>query len=117
MCATINSSLRFSQLSPPRQALVRLCQTIDYGHIQGLEVKDSDPFLNPPPVVMVDLNLDGPEGERPEAELPDFVIRHEISRLMDRLDEMKNGTVERIEVRAGIPRRIVFRARLGHSVS
>jgi hypothetical protein len=32
--------------------------------------------------------------------------------LMSRLDELKNGTIERLEVRAGIPRRLLFQARL-----
>jgi hypothetical protein len=28
---------------------------------------------------------------------------------MDRLDELKNGTIERIEIRMGIPRRVIFK--------
>ena len=40
--------IRFSQLSVPRQALVRLCQATNYGQIHHLEIRDSDPVLNPP---------------------------------------------------------------------
>jgi hypothetical protein len=32
--------------------------------------------------------------------------------LLSRLDELKNGTIQRLEVRAGIPRRLVFETRL-----
>jgi len=28
---------------------------------------------------------------------------------MHRLDELKNGTIERIEIRVGIPRRVIFK--------
>jgi hypothetical protein len=104
--------VRFLQLSTSRQALVRLCQTLNYGCLQGLEVRESDPVLSPPPVAMIDVKLDVEERERSEVDLTDFVLRDEVCRLMDRLDEVKNGTIQHIEVRAGIPRRVVFRSRL-----
>jgi hypothetical protein len=39
---------------------------------------------------------------RPELALKDFELLEEIRRLMARLDDIKDGTIERIEVRAGI---------------
>lgn len=99
---------RFSQLSVPRQALVRLCQSTNYGLIRNLQVRDSEPIFSPPPVVAVDVKLDADEGLRAEVDLPDFELCDEVWRLMARLDDLKNATIERIEVRAGIPRRIVF---------
>ena len=101
--------MRFSQLSAPRQAFVRLCQALDYGYIQGLEVRDSNPVFDPPPPVFMDLKLESDDGRRLEADLTDFELRHELCRLLARLDELKDAKIERIEVRAGIPRRLVFR--------
>ena len=46
--------LRFAQLSPARQALVRICQTVNYGEIQGLVVRDGEPIFEPAPVVVID---------------------------------------------------------------
>jgi hypothetical protein len=103
--------IRFSQLSVPRQALVRLCQATNYGQIHHLEIRDSDPVLNPPPLILADIKLDSDEEPRSEVELTDFVLRDEICRLMAWLDELKVGTIARIEVRAGIPRRMVFESR------
>ena len=102
---------RFSQLSASRQALVRLCQSMNYGSIEGLEVRDSDPVFSPPPFVVVDIKLDADEGLRTEVELTDFALRDEVRRLIERLADLKNGTIDRVEVRAGIPRRIVFKFR------
>jgi hypothetical protein len=110
------NTLRFSQLSAPRQVLVRLCQSINFGQICSLEVRDCDPVFNPPPQVLVDVKLDSDEGLRPEINLPDFVLPAEVCRLMDRLDRLKNATIERVEVRAGIARRVVFRARLAEAL-
>jgi hypothetical protein len=105
----VRDPVRFSQLSEARQTLVRLCQAINYGYIQGLDVRDSDPVFDQPPLAFMDLKLDADEGQRPEADLPDFELRYELCRLLVRLDELKNGRIERIEVRSGIPRRLLFR--------
>jgi hypothetical protein len=103
---------RFSHLSASRQALVRLCQATNYGQIHHLEIKDGDPVLSPPPLVLTDIKLDGEEMARPEVDLPDFELCNEVRRLMNQLQELTTGMIERIEVRAGIPRRLVFRGSL-----
>jgi len=104
------ATLHFRQLSAPRQALVRLFQSINYGHIEDLEVRSGEPVFNPSPRVLIDVRLSGDEGPRPEHELGDFSLRDEIVRLLDRLGELGDGTVAQIEVRAGVPRRMVIEA-------
>ncbi len=103
---------RFSHLSASRQALVRLCQATNYGLIRNLEVRDSEPVFSPPPVVAVDVKLDADEGPRPELDLTDFVLKAELCRLLDLLDEFQTATIEHIEVRVGIPRRVIFKISL-----
>ena len=58
-----------------------------------------------------DLKLDSDEGPRPELALVDFVLSNEVLRLARHLDEMKIGIIRRVEVRAGIPRRIIHAIR------
>lgn len=103
---------RFTQLSAPRQALVRLFQSVNFGHILNVAIENGDPVYHPEPSVMLDVKLDADECERQEADLPDFALRDEVRRLMARLDQLKNGRIERIEVRSGIPRRVVIERRL-----
>jgi hypothetical protein len=100
--------LRLSDLSPCRQALVRLCETINFGSIENLEVRDSEPMFDPPPVMLRDLKLDSDEGSRPELALADFVVSNEVMRLMGHLDELRHGKIRRVEVRGGLPRRILL---------
>jgi hypothetical protein len=100
--------LRFSHLSASRQLFVRLCQAMNYGLIQNLEVRDSEPVFSPPPVVSVEVKLDIDDCTRSEVGLADFGLPRETLRLMAQLDEIQNGVIEKIEVRAGIPRRLVF---------
>lgn len=103
---------RFSQLSPRRQALVRLCQRVNFGQIEKLHVENAEPAFESETVALVDEKLDAGEMPRPESELADFELPAELCRLMTRLDEIKNGRIERIEVRAGLPRRVLFESRL-----
>jgi hypothetical protein len=100
---------RFSQLSTPRKALVRLFQSINYGHIRDLSVDDREPVLaSPSLVVLVDLKLDAEELPRHEVSVDDFELCAEVERLMSFLDRVRHGRISNIEVRAGIPRRIVL---------
>jgi hypothetical protein len=109
--------LRFSELSPGRRALVRLCQRLNFGLIQNIGVHDADPVFDPHNVVLVDEKLDVEDTPRPEAELMDFELAAELCRLMTRLDEIRDGRIERIEVRGGIPRRVVFESRISELFS
>jgi hypothetical protein len=99
--------LRLSDLSPARQALVRLCQNINHGSIENLEVRRSEPVFGPAPVVLRDVRLDADEGPRAELALGDFALGDEVCRLMRLLDKLESGTIRRVEVRAGIPRRML----------
>jgi len=110
-------TLLFSQLSASRQALVRLCQDINFGQIQDLHVRNSDPVWDPAPTVVSEIKLDTEDAPRPENELPDFKLLSQIQRLMRRLDQLRDGRIERIEVREGIPRRLVLTSPLASRVA
>jgi hypothetical protein len=100
---------QLSRLSAPRQSLVRLFQSINYGCVQNLEVCDGEPLLSGlGPNVLVDIRLDSEEPARDELALADFGLCAEVRRLMSLLDQVRNGRISKIEVRAGIPRRITI---------
>ena len=107
----MNERLRLSQLSPARQALVRALQTVNFGELQNIQVRNGEPMFGDAAVTVFDTKLDKDEGPRAEIGLPDFLLNAEASHLIARLDEFKNGTIQRLEVRAGIPRRLVFETR------
>ncbi len=100
---------RFSGLSAPRQTLVRLFQSINYGSVQALEIRDCEPLLSGPgPNVLVDIRLDSEDPGRDELALGDFALCAEVLRLMSLMHQIRNGRISKIEVRAGIPRRITL---------
>jgi hypothetical protein len=84
-----------------------MCQAIAYGSIEELEVRRSEPVFNPAPVMLRDVKLDADEGPRPELALDDFVLSDQVCRLLRMLDNLESGSIRHIEVRAGIPRRVL----------
>jgi hypothetical protein len=102
--------MRFSELSAPRQALIRQCQRIVFGKIVGFAVRECEPLLTAETEVFFEVKLDGEDGLRPEKHLSDFELSREVVRLFAKLDTIREGLVEYLEIRAGIPRRIVFKA-------
>jgi hypothetical protein len=103
------ATARFSQLSIPRQGLIRLCQATNYGQIHDLAVREREPVLTgPAPEVILDIRLDREEGPRDELAVADFELCAEVGRLMSLLDGIQHGKISKLEVRAGIPRRILL---------
>jgi hypothetical protein len=94
-------------LSPARQALVRACPAVNFGQIRDVRLQDGDSILQAG-CGLADEGLERPAEPRPEIGLNDFELCDEWCRLLNRLDQICDGTIERIEVRAGIPRRVVF---------
>jgi hypothetical protein len=80
-------------------------------------VRDSNPVFSPPPQVLIDMKLDSDETPpRPEINLSDFQLPAEFLRLVDHLDELNTATINLIEVRAGLPRRVVFETATLHGL-
>jgi hypothetical protein len=82
---------RLRDLSGPRQALLRLFQTINFGHVDGLEVRGGEPVFNPAPLVFIELKLDAEDGRREEHDLGNFDLRVEALRLLAELDGLGDG--------------------------
>jgi len=101
--------LQFSSLSTLRQGLARLCKSTNYGEIKNLPILDREPVLSDPQcVVLVDVKLDSEERPRREVAQSDFPLCSELVRLMGLFDTIQNGKISKIEVRDGIPRRVVW---------
>lgn len=105
-------TIRFLEVSKPRQLLIRLGQRVNYGSILNVQVTDGDVCFDVPPEVSLDVRLDSDISERPELDLRDFDLPVETRRLLARIDALKNGVIEKIVVHAGIPRRVFLRAPL-----
>lgn len=104
----MDQTRRFSKLSPARQTLVRLCQDVNFGQILDLLVRNAEPIWDPGPIILSEVRLDIEETPRREGELRDFRLSSEVLRLMRQLDQIKDRKIAKIEIRDGLPRRLVM---------
>ncbi len=104
--------LKFSQLSGSKQKLIRIVQTINYGSILNLTVINGELNFDPGPEVLIDIRLDEEVLPRPETNLNEFSLGVEVCRLLAQIEVLQNGSIERIIVHAGVPRRVTLRSQL-----
>ncbi len=102
--------IHVTDLSPSQRRLLRLFQAINFGRIEELEVRGGEPQFSPLPRVFVELKLDVDDGPRPESRLQHFPLRSQVGRFFTQLAQLRDGTVECIELRHGLPFRMVVEA-------
>jgi hypothetical protein len=93
-------------LSQPRRRLLELMQQLNFGKIEGLQVRDREPVLDPLPRVVQEFKFGGENGPRPEAAASDFLLKSQHTELLEQFDRLGTGTVELIEVKHGLPFRM-----------
>ena len=94
-------------LSPARRRLVELLQQLNFGRVEGLSVLDGDPVFDPPPRVVREVKFGGENGSRPEAAASDFPLKSQVVELFRHFDEIGDGTIDVLEVKHGLPFRMV----------
>jgi hypothetical protein len=98
--------LRFSDLTPARQELLRTFQHINFGYLENLLVRNQEPvFADTPPSILVDVKLDLDPAVIRHGAATDFELCGEFCRLMSVLDSLVNGRISKIEIRNGVPRK------------
>ena len=92
-----------SSLSPARQQLVALLQQINFGRIEGLEVRGGEPVMDPTPRHVREHKFCGENGPRPEAGRTDFKLKNQVADLMRLLDDIGDGRITVLTVKHGLP--------------
>jgi hypothetical protein len=99
-----------ASLSFARRRLVQLMQQINFGRIEALVVRGGEPVLDPPPRVVRELKFGAENGPRPEAAAADFLLKAQVVELLRELDDLGDGTIDLIEVKHGLPFRMLVPA-------
>ncbi|GIW90171.1 MAG: hypothetical protein KatS3mg109_0603 [Pirellulaceae bacterium] len=96
-----------SDLSANRFRLVELMQTINFGRIACLVIHKGEPVLDPPPRVVREIKFGGDNGPRPELDAGDFLLKAQVVELFEYFDRLGDGTIEVLEIKHGLPFRMV----------
>lgn len=94
-------------LSPARRYLLELMQRYNFCRIENLEVHAGEPAFDPAPRVTQDIKLGAESGPRPELEKDDFLLREPVIELFEHLKRLGDGRIAVIEVKHGLPYRLV----------
>lgn len=103
-----------SSLSPGQRRLIHLIQQVGFGAVEGLCVRAGQPVFEPVPRITRELKF-GCRETTPIARTGDR-SRIELLELLDALSELGNGTIDRIEVRHGLPFRMVTSSHLSREM-
>lgn len=99
---------RYGDLAPPARQLLGLMRQIRYGSIEQLHVRDGKPTFNPPPRVIREFKLGSPPIPQSTDQASDFLLKSQCVELFDLLAQLPDGVVSTIDVRAGLPFRLIL---------
>ncbi|GIW90019.1 MAG: hypothetical protein KatS3mg109_0451 [Pirellulaceae bacterium] len=96
-----------ASLSPARRRLLELFQRVNFGRVERLSIQNAEPVLEPPPRVIREIKFGGENGPRPELEAHDFLLKTQVVELFEHFDRLGTGIVDVIEVKHGLPFRMI----------
>ena len=97
-----------SSLSHPGRRLVELMQRINFGRVEGVFVRRGEPVLDPPPRLVREVKFCAENGPRAETAKEDFALKAQVRELFAHMEAMGDGVISRIEVKHGLPFRMIF---------
>jgi hypothetical protein len=97
---------RKSALSLSRQRLIELMQRLGFGLIQNLHIQGGEPIFDGNTKVSRDIRI-GDRSAHRELEGQDFLLRREVVALFALFTENQDGVIELLEIKHGLPFRIV----------
>lgn len=97
-------------LSEPQRRLVEVMQTLNFGRIEQLAICSGHPMFDPPPRVIREIKIGGENGPRPERDAGNFRLKDQVVELFQHLAQLGDGTVAVLEVKHGLPFRLLVAA-------
>ena len=96
-----------ASLSGARKRLLETMQRLNFGRIENLAVRAGEPAFDPAPKIVRDIKIGGENGPRPELDRDDFALKTQVAELFDHLTQLGDGSIAMIEVKHGLPFRLV----------
>ncbi len=100
------ANVSLSSLSSGRRTLVELMCRLHYGQVLGMHVKGGDPVFHPTPRLVRAFRLGLGSVPHPTAPRQDYLLKNQVLDLLRYLDHVRDGTIDCIEVRDGLPYRV-----------
>lgn len=96
-----------SSLTLQRQFLVETLQRINFGRLEHLRFRNAQPILDATSQIVREHKFAAENGPRPESLKPDFTLKQQLVELFRYFDERGDGLIESLEVKHGLPFRMI----------
>jgi len=90
-----------STLPAPARRLVETMQTVHFGTIEGLAIRDGQPLFDPAPVIVRHIKLGSADAPRERG--VDFDLKAPVIDLFRHFAEAGDALVRSLEIRHGLP--------------
>jgi hypothetical protein len=104
-----------SHLSPARQTLLEIIDSLGFGVIENLAIVRGDPYFDPLPKILQDIKIGTDAAPQTERSNDDFVLKSKIVELFQHLDQLDRVRVT-IEIKHSQPFRIVVERTAGEAI-
>ena len=100
------AAIAMGSLSDPRRRLVEMMRELYFGRFEGLLIRDGEPVLNPLPRIVREVKFPR-ESPAATGRGSDFLLKQQVVELMALLDQLQDGTIAVLEVKHGLPFRVL----------
>jgi len=90
-------------LSINQRQLLAAMQTINYGRIENLHIRDGLIVFNPAPRIIREIKFGSENGPRPEISVDDFVLKAPVRDMFAHIENLKDAIILKIEIKGGLP--------------
>jgi len=98
-------------LTDAESALIRLIQKIRFGRIENFRLVDGEPILGAETELCTEYKLSGVEQPREEITDEEFLSMPHVRTMFKRFEEVRHGTVDYLDVRDGLPSKLMVRSK------
>jgi hypothetical protein len=101
-----------SPLTLQRKRLIELCQSLNFGKIEDLPVREGQPHFDSQTRVIKEVKFCAENGPRGDFANPRFLHKPQIEDLLRQLDELQDAHIDILEIKHGLPFKMEIQASL-----
>lgn len=105
--------MKDSIASASHEQLVALIRQIGFGRIEFLHITGGQPVLDPLPRIVREIKFGSEISPSAPVGRSNSVPKRQVQELLDLMREIENGMIDVLEVRHGLPFRVVLAAQSG----
>lgn len=99
------------KLTDAESALIRIIQKIRFGRIENFRLVDGEPILGAETELCTEYKLSGVEQPREVVTDEEFLSMPHVRTMFKRFEEVRHGTVDYLDVRDGLPSKLMVRSK------